>query len=378
MRTERQQNLGLASVVVVLAACIAAGLITCGPETSAISDGENSQTRSFPDAPRPSRRVLPKAVKPLNSAALIETRDRSGQVRILAGGHLYGRQGQGMPRPASSFENAIPSLSDRDPDFMLALGDTFFDSLPATLLHTQRVLKRLPFPVLGVLGNHDNLPRGRFEIHFGPLWYGFQFRSVQVLVLDSEHPEFVIQGAQLLWLQKELRAVQQQDHIRAVIICCHRVIWGDSASLAVAALSSNDGPMLLSMVEKLGEVHPFRRDIRPHLESLAKSKAVLCLAGDAGAFPGRSHNVFHEQEKDSEIHFVSLGCGDRGNDWMLQIDVNPKRDRPAELSFFNLKASAPKAVPRPEMPRPDFSAKTWRKRLFPRGLPAAYLAWIEG
>jgi len=165
--------------------------------------------------------------------------NEAGSFRFLVGGHLYGAFREGAPRPASTFVSSLPRLRKLGADFMVSLGDCFYDVLGAEVNETVAVLDRIGIPVINAPGNHDLRDRAMYRARFGPTWFAFSRGGCRFLVLDTELEPWVIGGQQLEFLKRELQAAGASPGVRAVFVFGHRVIFGTTPRLAVASLMSN-------------------------------------------------------------------------------------------------------------------------------------------
>jgi Icc protein len=91
------------------------------------------------------------------------------------------------PRAAEHLLEAVRMINERRPDAVILSGD--IGESPAYREQVKQILKALTAPVYYVPGNHDFKDTNSLELYrkqFGPDYYCFQVKNVEVLALDSQ------------------------------------------------------------------------------------------------------------------------------------------------------------------------------------------------
>jgi 3',5'-cyclic-AMP phosphodiesterase len=119
-------------------------------------------------------------------AALLAGADSRGDVVIaqLSDTHLGEKH---SPQAAENLRKAVEMINARHPDALIVSGD--IGERPENREEAKTILKGLAAPVYYVPGNHefsDTNGLAAYRKQFGPDYYRFQVKNVEVLALDSE------------------------------------------------------------------------------------------------------------------------------------------------------------------------------------------------
>ena len=108
--------------------------------------------------------------------------------------------------------NTYPNIS-----FVILNGDMTDFGLRSEYLWITHRLRKLSFPFLVVIGNHDMLGNGRelYKQMYGPENFGFSFSDHKFIVLNSNSQEVGHNGTlpDTTWLKQELSATPSQQKI---------------------------------------------------------------------------------------------------------------------------------------------------------------------
>jgi len=156
---------------------------------------------------------------------------------------VFGDRTGGPADGVNVLADAVRDVNLIEPDLVMTVGDLIngYDKVPAWMMQMKEykaIMKHLVCPWFPVAGNHDvywrptndpNMPRDQhdknFEMHFGPLWYSFQHKNCNFIVLysDEGNPETgekafnkpesqKVSPEQFAFLQQALQRGKDNDH----------------------------------------------------------------------------------------------------------------------------------------------------------------------
>ena len=100
------------------------------------------------------------------------------------------------------------AMQQKNIDFMLHLGDITDFGMAQESKWVHGILKKLPYPYITVVGNHDLLANGRkvYEQMFGPLNYYFDYGGIRFILIDANSREYNFNGVipDIKWLKSTL------------------------------------------------------------------------------------------------------------------------------------------------------------------------------
>jgi len=163
---------------------------------------------------------------------------------------VYGDRTGGPAKGIEVLAQAVSDTNLLDPDLVMTVGDLIngYNTTPQWMAQMEEfhaTMGALTMPWFPVAGNHDIYWRGegrppeehegRYEVHFGPLWYAFDHKGCTFIVLytDEADPETGernfnkpnsqrMSEEQLRWLKGALKDAKQSRH---VFVFMHHPRW---------------------------------------------------------------------------------------------------------------------------------------------------------
>ena len=163
---------------------------------------------------------------------------------------IFGDRTGGPDEGIQVLIDAVDDTNLLDPDLVMTVGDLVqgYNNAEQWLAQTaefRQVMSKLRMPWFPVAGNHDiywrganrptNEHEGRFEEHFGPLWYAFDHKDCRFIILYTDEPApgtdkraytqpecQKISEEQFGWLKSALEGAQDARHI---FVFAHHPRW---------------------------------------------------------------------------------------------------------------------------------------------------------
>lgn len=167
---------------------------------------------------------------------------------------VFGDRTGGLPSGVAILRQAVAETNLLGPDLVMTVGDLiqgYNTETPwmAEMREYKDAMSALRMPWFPVAGNHDiyyrpeqrGAPRpaeeheGRYEMHFGPLWYAFEHKNSWFIVLYTDEPNpdtgernfnkpecQRMSPEQFEWLGRTLEVTKDAAH---VFVFCHHPRW---------------------------------------------------------------------------------------------------------------------------------------------------------
>lgn len=158
-------------------------------------------------------------------------------------------------------KDAVSEINkEEDIDFVLHAGDITQYGIASDYKIVGKWLRRIHFPVIGVVGNHDVTGNGEemFKSMFGQLNFSFRFKGHKFICYDSNSREHGFNGQvpNVSWIKEELDEVQEGEK---VIMFSHIPPYDGDTDLelepAMEQLLSSNPSIVLSIH---GHLHKFK------------------------------------------------------------------------------------------------------------------------
>ena len=287
-------------------------------------------------------------------------RRESAPFRFVTMGHIYGRPGKGRARPSTTFVKSIPKLNASEIDLCVLMGDCFYKWEEKEVKPTTDILKKLSFPIINSVGNHDVVRREDYKAVFGATWYAFSYGGSRFFIADTEEDSWHISDEQLIALHEEFSACLGDNPPDNLFIFAHKVVWAGTKETAVCALGSNDPGGMGVFVDRPADRPNFNRDIRPRMREASQKVPIYFFAGDIGAFSNKIH-LFKQKdthEASGELYYLASGLGDFERDAAIVVEVNAE----GRATLSGLELATGKTVS-----LDTFNAAYWEPKVYPKG-----------
>ncbi len=236
----------------------------------------------------------------------------SGPWRFLVGGHLYGDPA-GSLAPAGTLAKALKRLDGLDPDFVLALGDTFRSFAEPSRSETLRVLRQLRAPIYDAIGNHEATLRDTYLREFPAPTAAFRHRDALIVLLDTEREPWQVRGPERALVAHAADELREDPTLRNLFICGHKVVFAGQPGFEALAHH-------LNAYDNCPGANDFGDAIVPLLAPVAATKGVYWFAGDVGV--SWSLPLFRHVDPTTHITYVATGLGDLSRDLFLRVDLS--------------------------------------------------------
>ena len=248
---------------------------------------------------------------------------------------VYGDRTGGPDEGIKVLEQAVIETNLYEPDLVMTVGDLIqgystVDPWMAQMKEYRAVMDKLLCPWFPVAGNHDVYWRGaerppeehegRYEEHFGPLWYAFDHKDSRFLVLytDEANPETGernfgkaecqrMSPEQLAWLEATLEDSKDKKHVFCFL---HHPRWiggryGDDWEKVHEALAKPGNVRAVFA----GHIHYMRHDgVRDGIEYVTLATVG---GGQSNVVPstGWRHQFHHVTVRPDGIAMASIPVG---------------------------------------------------------------------
>ncbi len=246
----------------------------------------------------------PAATSPLNGVQLIEN-PKKESYSFWVSGHFYGGSNNVSGYPASTILGNVSMLNSSSEEFIMCTGDLFKDIRNNIPAYKKSLFDPLKKPLFNTVGNHD-VSGDVYQENYGATYSSFSFHGDLFIILDAEADDSDIEGEQLEWFKKTIKAAQPSA---AIFIFTHRPIWAEEHAKLSNAFPDNTHSLTGTN---------FPEDIEPILNETSVNNPIYWFSGSLGDAPAA---FFYYKEEGKSIHYIQTAIRDLPKDAMLSVSV---------------------------------------------------------
>ena len=218
-------------------------------------------------------------------------------------GHIRGPDH--TPSPNASIRADIGRLLATEPEFVLALGDLYVDTVGARMQEFRDwVEEEVDVPFFNAIGGHDSMPgfegKAAYEAEFGARYFDFTLGSEMYLFLDFQESAHAMAAEQWAYFEDAVARAEGDEAIENVFVLSHKLIWSYH-NPEMGAVFQYRHPLRIA-----DDYDFYATRLRPALEPLAAQKNVYFLAGDIGGTPSHLQMFY---QRDETFTYVATGMG---------------------------------------------------------------------
>lgn len=227
---------------------------------------------------------------------------------FFVAGHIYGRAGVDNVGMHPPFKSKFQMLKvDEKVKFGVFTGDMVLSSTELNWNEIDADIEELGLPIYFAAGNHDLTDRKLYESRYGQTYYSFMHDNDLFLVLDPNLDSLNISGAQLDFLEKEVK--KNVDSLSNIFVFFHDALWWEPDN------KFKDIRPNCSYCGRARKIN-FWTKVEPLFKHI--SNQVYMFAGDFGAFPDNDSYMYHNNEN---ITLIGSGMGGGEKDNFILVDV---------------------------------------------------------